>query len=260
MQNLRTYSRDIKTYIHTKKLYLNVQSSFSHNYSTTSRIGTHTLCLLPHYHKWSLLAPFFLENILFIYFWMSWVFVATLELCQAAESWGYSLVTEALRRVGLSLRWLLLLWSTGSRVGGLRWLGLRRLVAPWHVESSQTRDRTQVPCIDRWLLHCWAIREDRFCSFPRLNSLLINGWLQSMPKLLCISLLKQYKGKPSWTLLPSSYHSFFHSLPTFSNLITLQPIHSLWASNFSTLLNLLLPWTCMFSMLPNPAVTFMFFS
>ena len=75
-----------------------------------------------------------------------------------------------------------------------------RLVAPWHVEYSQTRDRTQVPCFGRWALHCWTIREDHFCSFPRLNSLLINGSLQSMPKLLCISHLKQYKEKPSWTL------------------------------------------------------------
>ena len=25
------------------------------------------------------------------------------------------------------------------------------LVAPWHVESSQTRDRTHVPCIGRWI-------------------------------------------------------------------------------------------------------------
>ena len=26
------------------------------------------------------------------------------------------------------------------------------LVAPWHVESSQSRDQTQVPCIGRWIL------------------------------------------------------------------------------------------------------------
>jgi len=32
---------------------------------------------------------------------------------------------------------------------GARALELMGLVAVWHVESSQTRDRTHVPCIDR---------------------------------------------------------------------------------------------------------------
>ena len=134
-----------------------------------------------------------------------------------------------------------------------------RLVAPWHVEYSQTRDRTQVPCFGRWALHCWTIREDHFCSFPRLNSLLINGSLQSMPKLLCISHLIQRKIFLNSICPPITTH-FFHSLPMFSNLIILQPIHSLWASNLTTLLKLLLPRTCMFSMLPNPAVSFLFLS
>ena len=33
------------------------------------------------------------------------------------------------------------------------------LVAPWHVESSQTRDRTHVPCIGRQILNHWTSRE-----------------------------------------------------------------------------------------------------
>ena len=49
--------------------------------------------------------------ILFIYFWLCWVFVAARELSLVVASRGYSL----LRCTGFSLRWLLLLWSTGSR-------------------------------------------------------------------------------------------------------------------------------------------------
>ena len=33
------------------------------------------------------------------------------------------------------------------------------LVAPWHVESSQTRDRTHVPCIGRRIPNHWTIGE-----------------------------------------------------------------------------------------------------
>ena len=39
-------------------------------------------------------------------------------------------------------------------------------VATWHMEASQTRDRTCVPCIARWLNH-WATRE-----VPRLANLI----------------------------------------------------------------------------------------
>ena len=44
------------------------------------------------------------------------------------------------------------LWHTG-------------LVAPWHVGSSQTRARTRVPCIGRWILnHCATREAPRFSS------------------------------------------------------------------------------------------------
>ena len=33
------------------------------------------------------------------------------------------------------------------------------LFAPWHVESSYSRDRTLVSSIAKWILHHWAIRE-----------------------------------------------------------------------------------------------------
>ena len=47
-------------------------------------------------------------------FWLGLVFVAEHRLSLVAASEGYSL----LRCTGLSLRWLLLLWSTGSRHTG----------------------------------------------------------------------------------------------------------------------------------------------
>ena len=51
---------------------------------------------------------------LFICFWLHWVFVAACGFSLVAVSRGYS----SLQCVGLSLRWLLLLQSTGSRRAG----------------------------------------------------------------------------------------------------------------------------------------------
>ena len=57
-----------------------------------------------------------------------------------------------------------LLWNTGSRHTGL--------VAPWHVESSQTWHRTCVPCIGRQIpIHC-STRE-----------VLAHPWLTLLPSL-----------------------------------------------------------------------------
>ena len=47
--------------------------------------------------------------------------------------------------MGFSLRWLLLLWSTGSRASWLQQLWRTGLVTPRHVESSWTRDPVQEP-------------------------------------------------------------------------------------------------------------------
>ena len=47
--------------------------------------------------------------IYFIYFWLRWVFLAMCGLSLVAANGGYS----SLQCVGFSLRWLLLLWSTG---------------------------------------------------------------------------------------------------------------------------------------------------
>ena len=54
--------------------------------------------------------------IYFIYFWLRWVFLAACMLSLVAVSGGYS----SLWCVGVSLRWLLLLRSTGSRHAGSR--------------------------------------------------------------------------------------------------------------------------------------------
>ena len=66
----------------------------------------------------------FFKNIyLFICFcfWLHWVFVAARGLSLAAASGGHS----SLRCMGLSLRWLLLLRSTGSRRTGFSSCGSR---------------------------------------------------------------------------------------------------------------------------------------
>ena len=98
----------------------------------------------------------------FLFFWLRWVFVAARKLSLVAASGGYS----SLRCAGLSLWWLLLWWSTGYRHVGFSscsmWaqqLWHKGLVTPQHVGSSQTRDRTCVPCIGRQILNHHATRE-----------------------------------------------------------------------------------------------------
>ena len=70
----------------------------------TSKMSPRVKCLL----------FFFFKLILFIYFWLRWVFIAAHGLSLVAVSRGYS----SLRCTGFSLRWLLLLQSTGSRHAG----------------------------------------------------------------------------------------------------------------------------------------------
>ena len=63
---------------------------------------------------------FFKKNYLFIYFWLHWVFVAACTFSLVAVSGGYS----SLWCAGFSLRWLLLLWSMGSRRADFRSCGM----------------------------------------------------------------------------------------------------------------------------------------
>ena len=65
---------------------------------------------------------FFLNKfILFIYFWLRWVFIAVHGLSLVAVSRGYS----SFQCAGFSLRWLLLLRSTGSRRLGFSSCGMQ---------------------------------------------------------------------------------------------------------------------------------------
>ena len=108
--------------------------------------------VLPELVGWFLFF-FFLIN-LFIYGCVGSLLLRR-GLSLAAVSWGYS----SLWCAGFSLRWLLLLWSTGSRAHGLQELWRTGLVAPRHVGSSQTRPGTHVSCIGRRILKHCATRE-----------------------------------------------------------------------------------------------------
>ena len=74
---------------------------------------------------------------LFLFFWLRWFFVAPcgLFLAVASESFSFSPGCTGLVVV-----------AQGS-------------VAPWYVESSQTRDQTTVSCIARQNLNHWATKE-----------------------------------------------------------------------------------------------------
>ena len=103
----------------------------------TRRINHRTLCVCVCVCVWEHLRSSFLAtlkcivqyyyyyflNIYFIYFWLRWVFVAVRSLSLVAASGGYS----SLRYAGFSLRWLLLLRSTGSRHGGFSSCGSQAL-------------------------------------------------------------------------------------------------------------------------------------
>ena len=64
------------------------------------------------------------SSLFFFFFWLRWVFVAAHRLSLVVVSGGYSL----LRCTGFSLRWLLLLRSTGSRCTGFISCGMQASV------------------------------------------------------------------------------------------------------------------------------------
>ena len=81
---------------------------------------------------------------LFIYLWLSWVFVAVHGLSLVAASGGYSL----LRCAGFSLRWLLLMWSTGSRHMGFSscgWWALERRLSSCGTRAQLIRGMWDLP-------------------------------------------------------------------------------------------------------------------
>ena len=75
---------------------------------------------------------------------------------------------------GTLVSWAQELWHTG-------------LVAPWHVESSQTRDQTHVPCIGRQIsyprCHQGSPLSDHFCS--DVLSCIANHFLHKSDCLFC---------------------------------------------------------------------------
>ena len=99
-------------------------------------------------------SSFFKKIIHLFNFGLHWVFLAVRGLSLFAARRGYS----QLQSLGFSLCWLLL-WSSGSRAHGYQHLWYTGFVALRHVDSSQTRDRTRIPFIGRWILNHWATRE-----------------------------------------------------------------------------------------------------
>ena len=79
-------------------------------------------------------ALFIFKIYLFIYFWLRWVFVAVQGLSVVSASRGYSL----LQCMGFSLRWLLLLWSIGSRLMGFSSCGTQAqlLCSMWDLPGT----------------------------------------------------------------------------------------------------------------------------
>ena len=132
-------------------------------------------------HKWMIIQffcflflnidLFYLFICLFV-FWLCWIFVAVCGLSLVAASGGYSLLWCA----GFSLRWLLLLRSTGSRHAGFSSCGSRALEhrfsscgaraqllrGMWDLPGTGLEPGS--PCIGRQILNHCATREARSFS------------------------------------------------------------------------------------------------
>ena len=120
----------------------------------------------------SLFLKIYLFTFFFIfYFWLSWVFVAAHRLSLIAE-WGLLFLPCA----GSSLRWLLLLWNTGSRHMGFGSCGLHscgsQALEVWasvvilrHVRSSCTKDWPCVPSLGGQIRNHWTTREVPYFLF-----------------------------------------------------------------------------------------------
>ena len=94
----------------------------------------------------------------FTYFWLCWVFVAALGLSLGVVSRGYSSCSPwASHRGGFSCSGTQALGQASfsncsTQTQSLWHMGL---VASGYVESSQTRDWTRVPCVDKRIpSHC----------------------------------------------------------------------------------------------------------
>ena len=118
-------------------------------------------------------------NLFYFYFWLRWVFFAARRLSLVAASWGYS----SLRCASFSLRWLLLLRSTGSRCVDFsscgtwtRNCGLRALERRFSSCGAQA-----------WLLHgMWDLPGP---GLEPVSPALAGGFLTTVPP-----------GKPWWLI------------------------------------------------------------
>ena len=111
------------------------------------------------------------------------------------REWGYSLLQWA----GFSLQWLLL-WSTGSRHAGFRvaahglsgfgqFQGMG-LVAPWHVDSSQTRTELSPALVDGF--SSTVPQENPFLNFIfKYFSNIQKGWKKNK-HFIFITLIQQF--------------------------------------------------------------------
>ena len=109
---------------------------------------------------------------------LSWVFVAVQGLSLVVASGGCSSSWCS----GVSQQRFLLLWSTGLRHAGcsnyspgVQQLWCASPAASGHVGSSQTRDRTCVPCMGRQILNHWTTRKSLRPSICPLDLLPLPG-------------------------------------------------------------------------------------
>ena len=113
------------------------------------------ICIHIHmFHKMDLCCKYYFLRKCFFNFWLCWVFVAARGLSLVVASRGFSVCARAsqCRRLSCGPR----VRGSSSCSHGLQSAGS---VAPWHVGSSQTGDRTRVPCIARQILKHWTARE-----------------------------------------------------------------------------------------------------
>ena len=87
-------------------------------------------------HKERIHVPFFLKKIVFIYFWLCWVFVATCRPSPVVANQGYS----SLWCPGFLSLWWILLWSRAPRVKGFSSCvsGAQLLCGIWNLPGPGT--------------------------------------------------------------------------------------------------------------------------
>ena len=76
---------------------------------------------------------------------------------------------------GVAVHGFLIAAASLTAEHGLWVLGLSSCAALWHVGSFQTRDRTHVPSLGRWILNHWTTREVQH-----------NFYMHWKPRRLCV--------------------------------------------------------------------------